>query len=110
MRTAQQGKTRYEVEPQRPTSTKSKGVLVWRPTVLRGKLLLHKSRFVLIGVREMGTVSTLKGVNLITRAHKVVVKGPGDLKEKGKAKEKERAAVKERDAEDAEEAKAIGPL
>ncbi len=58
----------------------------------------------------MGTVSTLKDANLITRAPKVVVKGPGDLKGKVKAKAKERAAVKERDAEDAEEAKEIGLL
>ncbi len=41
----------------------------------------------------MGTVSTQKGANLTTQAHKVVVKGPGNLK--GKAKAKAKAKEKE---------------
>ena len=52
----------------------------------------------------MGIASTLKGVNSIILVHRVVVKGPEILEEKGKAKAKAKEVEKEKGkAKDAEE-------
>ncbi len=65
---------------------------------------MEESKFALIGALVMGIANTQKGISSIILVHRVIVKGPKVLEEKGKAKAKAKEVEKEKEkAKGAEE-------